>query len=113
MIWWCRNKLVHDGTSVDVLVLANSINKLSLAHSEEWKSKIPFGSLIWRPPPPNVIKINSDVAIPADFAVLAVVFRDSQGVVLGAQAEKINVGSVVEGEALAIKMGASEASKRQ
>lgn len=65
------------------------------------------------PPPLHHIKINSDVAIRENFAVAATVFRDSKGVVLGAIVEKFVVGSLVEGEAIAAKLGVSEASNRR
>lgn len=103
-IWRCHNKLVHDGTMVDIPAFSHNVNKIAKVHLEAWRSKPHPGSQLWLPPPPGVIKINSDMAIWENFVVVAIVCCNDQGVVLGAVVEKIAVGSLVEGEAIAAKL---------
>ncbi|KAB1203276.1 hypothetical protein CJ030_MR8G026870 [Morella rubra] len=109
---FCRNKFVHDGKLLDVTALSRSVNKLGREHLDAWNLRQYPGKLVWVPPPPDTVKVNTDVAIRENFAVAAAVFRGSQGIVLGATAEKILVGSPVEGEAVVAKMGIMEASHR-
>jgi hypothetical protein len=47
LLWFNKNKAMHDGVSPYVLVLSSSINKVHLEHFSAWKK----GSLLphWKP----------------------------------------------------------------
>lgn len=47
LMWFSRNRAVHDGVIANVLVLSSSINKVSLEHHLAWKEiSSPLGKMV-------------------------------------------------------------------
>ena len=82
ILWFYRNKALHDNVLFDARsVLAHS-NKISLKHFLAWRSSAMVTVEKWSPPPLNWVKINFDTAIRDSFSTQAVECRDSLGRVL-------------------------------
>lgn len=87
-IWSTRNAVLHETSSVDLHRSIQSIlirsREFSLTLSTPKPPILVLPARSWTPPPPGVIKINSNAAISPSGATLVVVARDSQGLILKA-----------------------------
>jgi hypothetical protein len=82
LLWFSRNKAIHEGIILDITKLAVSIKKSSLAHAAAWSSIPAKKDQAWIPPQEGHFKINFDTAIRDQFSVQAAVCRDSNGSIL-------------------------------
>jgi len=67
-LWFTRNKVYHDGTIPNALLISTTINKTALE--------------VWKSPSPPFFKINYDTAIRATFSAQVAVCRDSIGSII-------------------------------
>jgi hypothetical protein len=58
MLWFNRNKAIHDGIIPDSLQLASSIKKAAQAHAAAWLSTPAPEAQVWIPPQKGSFKIN-------------------------------------------------------
>jgi hypothetical protein len=58
ILWFYRNKALHENLSFDARSVSIHINKISLEHFQAWHSVSQVQLETWAPPPPNWIKIN-------------------------------------------------------
>jgi hypothetical protein len=84
LLWFTKNKVIHEGIPPDIAKLASSIKKSSLAHTAAWGSSTVKDPQVWIPPQAGHFKINFDTAIRDQFSVQAAVCRDSNGTILKA-----------------------------
>jgi ribonuclease HI len=82
ILWFYRNKALHDDVSFDAHSVSAHINKISLEHFLAWHPSTQAPRENWTPPPPNWVKINFDTVIRDSFSAQAVVCRDMQGQIL-------------------------------
>ncbi|KAB1209735.1 hypothetical protein CJ030_MR6G001846 [Morella rubra] len=80
-IWFSRNQLVHSGVLSPPLELSRTLNGRLLAHLAAWQIHDRELNLVWIPPLEGVWKLNFDAAIRGEIAYLAVICRDSLGVI--------------------------------
>jgi hypothetical protein len=69
LIWFARNKAVHEGFIPDINILASSIRRTSLDHVAAWQSSSLLVKEYWSPPLAGSHKINFDTAIRDHFLV--------------------------------------------
>ncbi|KAB1219636.1 hypothetical protein CJ030_MR3G011104 [Morella rubra] len=102
-----RNCVVHEGKLCGVQELASRVGKLSDDHWHAWQQKnaLVQEKYVWKAPPNGKVKVNVDVAIRDQFAVIAALIRDSNGVVKGSTFEKIKAVQPLEREVAAAKLG--------
>jgi hypothetical protein len=79
ILWFYRNKTLHDEVSFDARSVLAHINKISLEHFQAWHSSSPVLMEKWISPPLSRVKINFDTAIRDSFSAQAAVCRDSTG----------------------------------
>uniref|UniRef100_A0A2N9FLL0 Reverse transcriptase domain-containing protein n=1 Tax=Fagus sylvatica TaxID=28930 RepID=A0A2N9FLL0_FAGSY len=105
-IWSLRNNFVFNGPYTH---LHNSLRALKLRVAEhlaivEEDGRISLAPLIiWKPPPPNIVKFNTDAAVKSTYSSIAVVACDDTGLVLKAWAKCLGSSDPIIVEALAIK----------
>jgi hypothetical protein len=68
LLWFSRNKAVHEGIIPNILQLANTIKKTDLAHSAAWKSPPMPLTESWTPLAIGSFKINFDTVIRDNFS---------------------------------------------
>ncbi|KAB1224236.1 hypothetical protein CJ030_MR2G005731 [Morella rubra] len=102
-----RNCVVHEGKLCGVQELASRVGKFNCDYWHAWQQKNSLlqGKYVWKAPPNGKVKVNVDVAIRDQFAVIAALIRDSNGVVKGSKFEKIEAVQPLEGEVAAAKLG--------
>ena len=59
--------------------------------------------IIWKPPPPNIVKFNTDATVKSNYSSIAMVARDAAGLVLKASAKCLGSSDPIIVEALTIK----------
>jgi hypothetical protein len=107
-IWCLRNKVVHGTTPINLPLIVKGL-ELRIAEHLSSLSTVRFATapldpvMVWSPPPAGSIKINTDVAVHANFSTLAVIARDHQGFVLKAWSSKYLSMDPTTSEAAAIK----------
>jgi hypothetical protein len=111
LIWFNRNKALHDGLTPNVLVLANSIKKTALDHHNAWRASSSPVKEKWSPPAAGSYKINFDTAIRDHLSAQATVCRDSNGKIIKAVSQINPPCDPNYGEALAALLASSLASK--
>ena len=67
MLWFSKNKAIHEGIILDISKLALSIKKSSLAHAAAWSTILDKEVQVWTPPQEGFLKINFDVALETIF----------------------------------------------
>lgn len=98
--------MAHGGPKSDVMQLALRVKQGSRGHKSACDIKIQAPRLHhWVPPPVTKVKVNVDAAIRETYAVIVAIIRDSGGVVLRAEAKRIDAVDSLEGEAVAAKLG--------
>ena len=107
LIWFARNKAVHEGFIPDINILANLIRRTCLDHAAAWQSFSPLVKEYWSPPPASSHKINFDTAIRDHFSMQATICRDSNGHIVKALSQINPHCDSNYGEALAAQLGAS------
>ena len=110
ILWFYRNKALHDEVSLDARSVSAHINKISLEHFLAWRSSAQVLVEKWSPLPLNWVKINFDTAIRDYFSAQAVVCRDSLGRVLHLSSQISPPCSLNVGEAHAALLACSLAS---
>lgn len=87
--------------------LASRVCKLSWEHWTAWQNKIQSikEKCVWKPLPPEKVKVNVDMVVRDQFAVIAALIRDHQGEVKGSTFVKIEAVQPLEGDATAAKLG--------
>jgi hypothetical protein len=110
MLWFSRNKAIHDGIIPDTLKLGSSIKKATLAHAATWLSVPTPKVQVWIPPQKGSFKINFDIAIRDHFSSQAAVCRDHTGSILKAVSQIFPPCSLNYGEAQGALLAASLAS---
>ncbi|GLT70456.1 hypothetical protein SLA2020_425360 [Shorea laevis] len=73
-----RNKLIHEAIHPEPNKAIKHISSLREIHVTAWKA-VALPSL-WSPPRHGSLKGNFDVAVRGDFAIVAVVISDYQGI---------------------------------
>jgi hypothetical protein len=63
ILWFYRNKALHDAASFDARSVLIHINKIFLEHFQAWHSSSQVPMENWISPPLNWVKINFDTAI--------------------------------------------------
>jgi hypothetical protein len=111
ILWFYRNKVLHDGLSFDAHSVSVHINKISLEHFQAWQSKSSIPMEKWTSPPLNWFKINFDIAIRDSFSAQAAVCRDSNGQIIHMISQISLPCLPIVGEALAALLGVSLASQ--
>ena len=53
ILWFYRNKALHDDVSFDARSVSAHINKIALKHFQAWHSSTPIPTEKWIPPPPS------------------------------------------------------------
>ncbi|KAB1211586.1 hypothetical protein CJ030_MR6G013916 [Morella rubra] len=76
MLWFSRNKFLHEGEPVVASDLQNSLSRRFSEHSTAWLQQNSRLALCWVPPEPSFMKINFDVAICQIGSHIAVSCRD-------------------------------------
>lgn len=100
-----RNKVVHWGLTCDALLLQHRVRRVSLEHRVAWNKKLQAPPLQdWISPPAGKVKVNVDVAIQEEYAVIAALARDSSGVLIGARAQKLKAVDVLKGKVEAARL---------
>ena len=105
-IWSLRNNFVFNGPYTH---LHNSLRALKIRVTEhlaivEEDGRISSAPLIiWKPPPPNIVKFNIDAAVKSTYSSIAVVACDDAGLVLKAWAKCLGSSDPIIVKALAIK----------
>jgi hypothetical protein len=84
MLWFSRNKAIHDGIIPDISKLALSIKKSSLAHAAAWLLVSAKEVKFWIPPQEGSFKINFKTGIRDHFSTQSTVCRDHRGFILKA-----------------------------
>lgn len=103
--------MVHEGKRCEVYDLAVRVWRLSWEHWFAWRRKLnPAVSQHWQPPPKESLKVNIDVAIREEFAVVAALIQDHKGQLRGFKTARISAVEPLVGEAMAMKMGVELAS---
>jgi len=82
LLWFYRNKSHHEGINIDVRLISQHINKVTMEHFNAWHPSLPIVIEKWQPPPHPWVKINFDTAIRGSFSVQVVVYRNSQGKII-------------------------------
>ncbi|XP_059429859.1 uncharacterized protein LOC132163555 [Corylus avellana] len=107
LMWFSRNRAVHDGVFPNVLVLSTTIKKISLDHFKAWKDISSPCVERWSPPVGSSLKINFDTAIRDSFSAQGAVCRDSSGKILEAVSQIIPLCDPTYSEALAAALAIS------
>ena len=110
MLWFSRNKAIHDGIIPDSLKLASSIKKAAYAHVAAWLSVPALEVQVWIPPKKGSFKINFDTTIRDHFSAQAAVCRDHYGSILKAVSQISSLSSPNYGKAHGALLAASLAS---
>jgi hypothetical protein len=113
LIWFARNKAIHEGSIPDISSLASLIRKTTLAHVAVWQSTSSTVKEFWSPPSAGSFKINFDTAIRENFSVQAAVCRNSKGKIVKAISQTNPPCDPNFGEALAARLAASLAASLQ
>jgi ribonuclease HI len=82
ILWFYKNKALHDDVAFDARFVSAHINKISLEHFIAWHPPTQELEEKWIPPPPNWVKFNFDTVIRDSFSAQAMVCRDSKGRIL-------------------------------
>jgi hypothetical protein len=82
MLWFNRNKAIHDLIIPDPLKLASSIKKATLAHAATWLFVLAPKVQVWIPLQKGSFKINFDTVIRDHFSAQAAVCKDHIGSIL-------------------------------
>jgi hypothetical protein len=107
LLWFSRNKAIHEGVIPDINALAKSIRQTSLDHAAAWKTTSASTQEHWSPPPEGTFKVNFDTAIRKQFSVQAAVCRDSKGHITKALSQISPPCDANYGEALTAQLTAS------
>ena len=110
LLWFARNKAVHEGLIPDITTLASSIRKTTLDHAAAWQSTSSLVKEFWSPPPAGSFKVNFDTAIRDTFSVQAAICKDSTGKIIKALSQTNPPCDLNFGEALAARLVASLAA---
>jgi hypothetical protein len=101
---------VYEGIIPNILKLADTIKKTTLAHSAAWNPTLEPIAESWSPPAKGSFKINFDTAIRDKFSAQAVVCRDHSGSIISACSQISPSCDLIYGEALAALLAASLAA---
>jgi hypothetical protein len=105
LLWFARNKAVHEGLIPDITTLASSIKKTTLDHAAAWQSTSSLVKEFWSPPLTGSFKVNYfDIAIQENFSVQAAVSRDSIGKIINALSQSDPPCDLNFGETLAARL---------
>jgi len=110
LLWFYRIKSHHEGISIDVCLISQHINRVTMEHFNAWHPSLPIVMEKWQPPPHPWVKINFDTAIRGSFSVQAAVCRNSQGKIIHMASLLSPPCQLNYGEALATKLAVSMAS---
>jgi hypothetical protein len=113
LLWFSRNKAIHDGIIPDISKLAIAIKKTSLAHAAAWLSVFAKDVQVWIPPQEGSFKINFDTAIRDLFSAQAAVCRDHTGSIIKVVSQISPPCSPNYGEAQGALLAATLASTLQ
>ncbi|KAI3417275.1 uncharacterized protein J3R85_014545 [Psidium guajava] len=110
-LWGLRNSLVARGEEGQPLAFARglNVNYGRLLRVWDFRQESEFRGAKWVPPPGNKVKVNFDVAICLDFAMLAMTCRDIEGRFLLAWTERLPTCDLIVGEAKAAFLAVSTA----
>jgi hypothetical protein len=110
ILWFYRNKALHENLTFDARSVSIHINKISLEHFQAWHSLSQVQLETWAPPLPNWVKINFDTAIRDSFLAQAVVCCDSRGQILHMSSQISPACSPNVGEARVAQLACSIAA---
>jgi hypothetical protein len=108
ILWFYRNKALHDDLSFDAQSVSIHINKITLEHFQAWLSKSTSLVEKWVTPPTNWFKINFDIATRETFSAQLAVSRDSKGKIIHMISQISPPCLPNEGEALATLLEVSK-----
>ncbi|KAK4476788.1 hypothetical protein RD792_015948 [Penstemon davidsonii] len=111
-IWARRNQIVHGKPIIEFDKFLKLVEAISAEHffaQKLWitSSKAPSYSIVWSPPRPNGIKVNSDASFKNGLAAFAVIIRNSNGSILFAAASKQPCLSPLAAECLSLHLACS------
>lgn len=131
--WWCiwnqRNKILFDQVSISNPTEIEAITKTMIkiwkvANKMECQSKFQENNqraktkerekrnMRWQPPPPNFVKVNFDDPVRQDgSATMGFIIRNNKGELIHADVEDGRGFFPVLAEAMALRLGISEAAK--
>jgi ribonuclease HI len=104
-IWTMRNSAVHKDPHLNIYNTDKGLELRISDHSSSitLSNKHPIGPCAkWLPPPGQVVKLNTDVAVRTSFSTIAVVARDANGFIHSAWTKHIKVIDLEVAEAFAI-----------
>jgi hypothetical protein len=107
ILWFYRNKALHENLTFDARSVSIHVNKIALEHFQAWHSSSQVQLKAWATPPPNWIKINFDTTIRDLFSAQVVICHDSQGQVLHMSSQISPSCSPNVGEARAAQLACS------
>ncbi|KAG8372215.1 hypothetical protein BUALT_Bualt12G0043300 [Buddleja alternifolia] len=107
LVWNARNKLCHEFIPVDVVKIAHLADKLTIEHVKAQRAKLLRAQEYnpvqkWRAPPFDWLKVNTDASFKDGLCAVAILIRDSSGVIVHAAGFKSWAHDVVAAETLAI-----------
>jgi hypothetical protein len=110
LLWFSRNKAMHEGSIPNILKLADTIKQTALAHLAA--GKIASEPIIesWSPPSKGAFKINFDTAIRGQYSAQVAVCRDHSSTIISACSQISPSCDPTYGEALAALLAASLAT---
>ncbi|XP_056165682.1 uncharacterized protein LOC115687474 isoform X2 [Syzygium oleosum] len=110
-LWGLRNWLVASGEEGQPSAFARALNVNYGRFLKVWdfRKESEFRGAKWVPPPGNKVKVNFDVAVCLDFAMLAMTCRDNEGRFLLAWTERLPTCDLIVGEAKAAFLAVSTA----
>ena len=82
LVWKCKISLTHGGPSLNPSILVDSILKVYTSCLVVSNGSRPNSAPPWSPLPMGWIKLNTDVALNGEFATLACVARNEDGVII-------------------------------
>jgi hypothetical protein len=108
LIWFSRNKLIHEAVTPVPDKIQLQLSSLVSRHVSAWKdAALPS---LWIPPLPGSFKANFDVAVRDSFSVAAAVISDSSGDIIFAATSKLLGTDALMGEAAAALLASQLAS---
>jgi len=99
IIWFSRNKLVHDDLQPDPAKLIIQRSSTLGLHLEAWN--VASSPSFWTPPGVDGVKGNLDVAVKDSFVVAATVISDSSGNIIMAATQWLHSTDILVDEASA------------
>lgn len=115
-VWKARNDWIFNGVPVNprtVMAKASAMwkefNECEMTHTSQGQTTTRDGEdSCWQPPHEGSMKVNCDAAVSGTSKVaIATLLRDHKGIIVDGQACLVRASSVLQGEALAVRLASS------